>query len=135
FPLFSSKLIVPFIQAVFQGGDPEAVAALSADNMIIMVVLVAVILILPLLFYGRTNKRIVPLYMAGANEGDNLTFVGAMEKDVPVQLRNWYLEGVFKEKLMNRIGIVATCIIFAIVFSFVGAIGFLVLQQTIGGGA
>jgi ech hydrogenase subunit A len=135
FPLFSDKVILPFVESNFLQADPSAIAALSSDNMLIMVVLVAVILILPLLFYGRTSKRILPLYMAGANEGDNLTFRGAMGKDVPVQLRNWYMEGFFNEKLMNRIGIIATCIIFVIVFSFAAFVGYNILLPLLGGGA
>ncbi|MDR0817199.1 MAG: NADH-quinone oxidoreductase subunit L [Clostridiales Family XIII bacterium] len=135
FPLFSDKVIIPFVQSNFQSGDPGAIAALSSDNMVIMVVLVAVILILPLLFYGRTNKRIMPLYMAGANKGDNLTFTGSMGKDVPVSLRNWYLDSFFNEKLMNRIGIITTCTIFAIVFSFAVFVGVAVVTQLTGGGA
>jgi ech hydrogenase subunit A len=135
FPLFSDKVIVPFVQSNFQSGDPAAIAALSSDNMVIMVVLVAVILILPLLFYGRTSKRIMPLYMAGANEGDNLTFRGAMEKDVPVSLRNWYMEGFFNERRMNMIGIIVTCVIFTVVFAFVATVGYMLVQSVLGGGA
>jgi ech hydrogenase subunit A len=103
--------------------------------MLIMVVLVAVILILPLLFYGRTSKRIMPLYMAGANEGDNLTFKGAMDKDVSVSLRNWYMEGFFNERRMNRIGVIVTCGIFAVVFAFVATVGYMLVQSALGGGA
>jgi ech hydrogenase subunit A len=134
FPLFSSSVIVPFITHFFSGLSDASAVALSSDNMIIMVVLAAVILVLPLLFYGRTRKRVVPLYMGGANEGDNLTFVGAMEKDVPVSLRNWYMEGVFGEKLMNRVGLVTTCVIFAVSFSFVGYIAVSVFRYIQGGG-
>jgi ech hydrogenase subunit A len=134
FPLFSDRVIVPFITYFFSGLSEASAVALSSDNMIIMVVLVAVIFVLPLLFYGRTRKRIVPLYMGGANEGDNLTFLGAMNKDVPVSLRNWYMEGVFGEKLMNRIGIVATCVIFAVSFSFVGVIALSAFRYIQGGG-
>jgi ech hydrogenase subunit A len=134
FPLFSGNVIVPFVTQVFSELTDEAAAALSSDNMIIMVVLVAVILVLPLLFYGRTRKRIVPLYMAGANEGDNLTFKGAMQKDVPVALRNWYMEGIFSEPLMNRIGLIATCILFAVSFSYVGALAVSVAKYLQEGG-
>ncbi|MDR0518809.1 MAG: NADH-quinone oxidoreductase subunit L [Clostridiales Family XIII bacterium] len=134
FPLFSGNVIVPFIKNFFTGVSEESILALSGDNMIIMVVLVCVILVLPLLFYGRTRKRIVPLYMGGANEGDNLTFLGAMEKDVPVSLRNWYMEGVFGEKLMNRIGLISTCIIFAISFSFVANLAYQVYRYVQEGG-
>ncbi|MDR1028165.1 MAG: NADH-quinone oxidoreductase subunit L, partial [Clostridiales Family XIII bacterium] len=103
FPLISDKVVLPFLDSAFQGLPDATGLALAGDNMVIMVVMVALILVLPLLFYGRTNKRVVPIYMAGANEGDNLTFKGSMEKDVPVSLRNWYMEGIFKERLMNRI--------------------------------
>jgi ech hydrogenase subunit A len=134
FPLFSGSVIVPYVTNVFNGLSDAAAAALSGDNMIIMVVLVAVVLVLPLLFYGRTRKRVMPLYMGGVNEGDNLTFVGAMDRDVPVSLRNWYMEGVFGEKLMNRVGVVATCIIFAVSFSFAGALSLSVFRYIQGGG-
>jgi ech hydrogenase subunit A len=134
FPLFSDKVVVPFITYYFSGLSEASAVALSGDNMIIMVVLVAVILVLPLLFYGRTRKRVMPLYMGGANEGDNLTFVGAMNKDVPVSLRNWYMEGVFGEKLMNRIGVAATCIIFAVSFSFAGVVALSAFRYIQGGG-
>ncbi|MDR0596146.1 MAG: NADH-quinone oxidoreductase subunit L [Clostridiales Family XIII bacterium] len=135
FPLFSGNVIVPFIKNVFAGMSDAAATALSSSEMVIMVVLVCVILVLPLLFYGRTRKRIVPLYMGGANEGDNLTFRGAMEKDVPVSLRNWYMEGVFGEKLMNRIGLISTCIIFALSFSFVAFIALNMFRYFQEGGA
>jgi ech hydrogenase subunit A len=134
FPLFSDRVIVPFITYFFSGLSEASAIALSSDNMIIMVVLVAVIFVLPLLFYGRTRKRVMPLYMGGANEGDNLTFVGAMNKDVPVSLRNWYLEGVFGERLMNRIGVTATCIIFAVSFSFAGVVALSAFRYIQGGG-
>jgi ech hydrogenase subunit A len=135
FPLFSSSVVVPFITHFFNGVSDATSLALSSDNMILMVVLAAVILVLPLLFYGRTRKRVVPLYMGGVNEGDNLSFKGAMEKEVPVSLRNWYMDGVFGEKLMNRIGIVTTCIIFAVSFSFVGALAISVARYIQSGGA
>jgi ech hydrogenase subunit A len=134
FPLFSDKMVLPYLESAFQGLSGATGAALSSDNMVIMVVMVALVLVLPLLFYGKTNKRIVPIYMAGANEGDNLTFKGAMEKDVPVTLRNWYMESVFKEKLMNRIGIIATCVIFSMTFSYAAAVG-VRLYELITGGA
>jgi len=73
-----------------------------------------------------TNKRIVPVYMAGAGKGDNLTYVGSMQKDTQVVLRNWYMESYFGEVKMNVIGVITTSV--AIVIS----IG-LVLGSMIGG--
>ena len=136
FPLISEKIILPYIGHTFQGGLlVDQSLALTSDSMLIMVSMVALILILPLLLYGRTGKKIVPLYMAGVNKGDNLTFTGAMEKDVPVSLRNWYMEGFFNERLMNRIGIIATCILFSICFSYVGSALVMLFGQLFGGGA
>jgi ech hydrogenase subunit A len=128
FPLVSDKFVVPYLGAAFQGISADTSAALSGDNMLIMVVMVALVLVLPLLFYGRTNKRIMPLYMSGVNKGDNLTFVGSMEQDVTVSLRNWYMEETFPEKLMNKIGIIATCIIFAMTFTYMLSFGILLFQ-------
>jgi ech hydrogenase subunit A len=135
FPLISDKAILPYLSGVFEGGlTAKQSIALSSDNMIIMVILVALIIALPLLFYGHTRKKIVPIYMAGANEGDNLTFHGAMGKDVPVSLRNWYMEGIFREKLMNKVGIIATCIIFAMSMTYVASL-IVLFVESFGGGA
>ncbi|MDR2156726.1 MAG: NADH-quinone oxidoreductase subunit L, partial [Clostridiales Family XIII bacterium] len=133
FPLLSDKVLLPHLTSVFKGLSEETGAALSGDNMVIMVVMVALILVLPLLFYGRTNKRVVPLYMAGAGEGDNLTFRGSMGQEVPVSLRNWYMEGIFREKLLNRIGIIVTCVIFSMTFSYAAAVGVRLYELIAGG--
>jgi hypothetical protein len=102
---------------VFSGIDAERITAtlLNSDDMVIMAVLVAFIVLLPLLFYNRTRKKIVPIYLAGAGLGDDLRYMGAMQKETEFKLRNWYMEGYFNEKRMNLIGIVATCIIFVLI--------------------
>jgi ech hydrogenase subunit A len=134
FPIVSDKMLIPYLSAYFQGLEPSVTSALSSDNMLIMVILVAVILVIPLLFYGRTKKRIVPLYMAGVNKGDNLTFEGSMQQDEPVSLRNWYLEDVFREKLMTTIAVIATCVILVLTLSYQAAIGVQIIQYVMTGG-
>ncbi|MEE0773049.1 MAG: proton-conducting transporter membrane subunit [Anaerovoracaceae bacterium] len=101
FPLISMYMLVPYLEIVF-GGLSSMV--LSADNMIIMVVMIAVMVLLTGLFFGKSNKKIVPIYLAGVNEGDNLTYHGSMGKDVEFKLRNWHMEKYFGEKKMNLIG-------------------------------
>ncbi len=118
FPFFSKSIVVPYLSSAFSGVPETTFEALRMDNMVIMMIMVVLIIILALLFYGRTEKRIVPIYMAGVNKGDNLTYTGAMQKDVPVALRNWYLEEMFPEKRMNRIGAIATYALFAVTFSY-----------------
>lgn len=104
FPLVSMYMLVPYLEVVF-GGLSSMV--LAADNMIIMVIMVAVLVLLTGLFFGKTNKKIVPIYLAGANKGDNLTYQGSMGKDVEFKLRNWHMEKYFGEKKMNLIGGIA----------------------------
>lgn len=104
FPLVSMYMLVPYLEVVF-GGLSSMV--LAADNMVIMVIMVAVLVLLTGLFFGKTNKKIVPIYLAGANKGDNLTYQGSMGKDVEFKLRNWHMEKYFGEKKMNLIGGIA----------------------------
>lgn len=114
FPVMSSFLIVPYLQATFPS---VAALALSSGNMYIMSAMLALVVLLPLLFYGKTNKRIVPIYMAGANLGDDLTFRNSMQQPTAVSLRNWYMEDYFNEKRMNVIGIIATVIVLVAAFA------------------
>ena len=123
FPFYSKGVVVPYLGATFAGTPEATFEALRTDNMFIMMIMVVLIIVLALLFYGRTSGRIVPIYMSGVNEGDNLTYVGAMRKDIPISLRNWYLEGIFPEKTMNRIGIVITSTVLAITFSYLIFLG------------
>lgn len=108
FPIISSEMLVPYLEGVFGGLSSMA---LSSDNMIIMCIMVAVVLLLIVFFFGRTKKRIVPIYLAGANEGDNLRFHGSMDKPVTMTLRNWHMERYFGERKMNIIGCTTSAIV------------------------
>ena len=114
FPVMSTFMIVPYLQTVYTS---VAALALSSGNMYIMSAMLALVVLLPLLFLGKTKSRIVPIYLSGANMGDNLTFKGAMDKDVSVSLKNWYMDGYFGEKKMNIIGVLSTVVILVTTFS------------------
>jgi len=81
--------------------------------------MLALVVLLTTFFFGRTKKKIVPIYMAGVNAGDNLTFRGAMEKDVTVSLRNWYMEKYFGEAKMNAIGGISSAAVIVVIFSII----------------
>ncbi|MDR2355368.1 MAG: NADH-quinone oxidoreductase subunit L [Clostridiales Family XIII bacterium] len=117
FPTYSRYVVVPYISDVFFGADTARITAmlLNSENMTIMAILVAVIVLLPLFFYGNTKKKLVPIYLAGAGLGDDLRYMGSMQKETEFKLRNWYMEGYFDEKRMNLIGVIATCIVFLII--------------------
>jgi len=134
FPFYSRGIVVPYLIGAFQGTSERVFTSLSMDNMVIMIVMVVLIIILALLFYGKTSGRVVPIYMAGVNEGDNLTFVGARQKDIPITLRNWYLKEMFPEESTNRIGNIMVYVVFAIVFSYAAFMGITLYGYVIGGG-
>ena len=119
FPIVSSNAVVPYLEEVFRIGE---FSALSDGNMRIMWAMLALLVLLPMVFFGRTNKKIVPIYLSGANKGDDLTFIGTMEKEVPVSLRNWYMEKYFGEVKMNVIGAVSTTVVIAAVFAIVAGV-------------
>ncbi len=93
--------------------------ALSENNMIIMVIMIAVLILLFAFLFGRTTKKIVPIYMAGVNTGDDLTFINSMEGKTEVSLRNWYMEGYFGEFKMNVIGVITTGIVIVVAIGMV----------------
>jgi len=107
FPFVSTSMIVPYLQKGFSTVDT---LALSSNNMIILCIMVAVIVLLFAFFFGKTKKRIVPIYMSGVSEGDNLKFVNSMQQSQEVSLKNWYMNGYFGEYKMNVIGVIASSV-------------------------
>lgn len=115
FPVVSKFAVVPYIVGVY--GVSSITLALSSQNMAIMCIMLAAVLLLVLMGFGKTEKKIVPIYMAGANMGDDLTFMGSMQKPTEQALRNWYMDRYFGEKKMNAIGLAATVGIIIVVFA------------------
>ena len=90
-------------------------AALSSGNMMIMCIMLAVIILITILFFGNTKKKIVPIYLAGVNQGDNLTFRNSFQGQTAMSLKNWYMEKYFGENKMNWIGCIAAAATIAVV--------------------
>lgn len=109
FPLISEYMVSPYLGSVFSPGG-STIAALGSGNMYILLAMLALVLLLPIPFLGKTKKKIVPNYMCGVNTGDNLSFTGAMNCETQVSLRNWYMESWFGEDRMNKFGLVITII-------------------------
>ena len=100
FPLLSTYMLVPYLEATFGA----AAGIMSSGNMLIMVIMVAVIVLIALFGFGKSKKPQVPIYLAGANTGDNRSYYGSMQQEVQFSLRNWHMEEYFGEKKMNLIG-------------------------------
>ena len=101
FPLISTYMLVPYLEVVFGG---LAGGIMSSGNMTIMVIMIAVLVLLAAMFFGKSKKEKTPIYMAGANTGDNRTYYGSMQQEYEVSLRNWYMDKYFGERKMNIIG-------------------------------
>ena len=109
FPLISTYALVPYLEGAF-GGAVSGI--LSSSNMLIMVIMLAVLVLLAAMFFGKSKKEQVPIYLAGVNTGDNRTYYGSMQKEVEFSLRNWHMESIFGEHKMNVIGdILATAML------------------------
>jgi ech hydrogenase subunit A len=114
FPVLSAFLIVPYLSSIY---SDVGSMALSSGNMYLMVALLGSVILLVIGFFGKSNKRIVPIYMAGANAGDDLSYNGSMGKTVSVSLKNWYMQSYFGEKKMNYIGNISAVVMIVGVFA------------------
>ncbi|MGM9568370.1 MAG: NADH-quinone oxidoreductase subunit L [Clostridia bacterium] len=117
FPVLSSGVVVPYLSGIFM--DVET-SMLASGNIIMMSIMVAILILMIAFFFGKTNKRIVPIYLSGENAGDNRTFRNSLKQPQKAELRNWYMNGYFAEKRMNRVGIISTVIVLAIVAVWIG---------------
>lgn len=130
FPILSSGIVVPYLSGVFS--DIET-GMLSSGNIVIMSLMVATLILIVAFFYGKSNKRIVPIYLSGENVGDNVSFRNSLKQAQPVQLKNWYMNSYFGEKRMNRIGIISTVIILALIALWIGVMAGVIIYYMQGG--
>ncbi len=117
FPLLSGYILVPYLEATFG----SAAGIMSSGNMLIMVIMVAVIVLISLFGFGKSNKPQVPIYLAGANTGDNRSYFGSMQKEVQFSMRNWHMEKYFGESKMNLIGGVLCTVMLVVGIGYVVA--------------
>lgn len=117
FPVLSSSVVVPYLSSVFM--DVET-GMLASGNIIMMSIMVAILILMVAFFFGKTKKKIVPIYLSGENVGDNRTFRNSLKQPQQAELKNWYMNGYFGEKRMNRVGIISTVIVLAIVAVWIG---------------
>ncbi|MDF2801305.1 MAG: NADH/Ubiquinone/plastoquinone [Anaerocolumna sp.] len=101
FPLISKYVLVPYLSETFK---IEAFMPIGSSDIKIMIFMLLMLIVIPISFiplYKQDKRRIVPIYMAGENTGDNESFYSAGGGTRQVELHNWYLKGYFgKDKLM-----------------------------------
>lgn len=100
FLLISKYMVAPYLNGIYH----RMGTVLDPVNFLVMGVMTVLIILLPLGYgRGRKNRKVVT-QLSGANSGDNLSYVGAGERVVPVTLSNWYMEDWFGEKRMQLWG-------------------------------
>lgn len=110
-PFISSAFVEPYLAGVY-GMAPIAI---GFDNMAIMAVIVAFIVVVLFGTLGKAKKKVVPVYMAGITvDSSKRVFKGALGGEREATSRNWYLEGIFGEKRLDKPATIITAAVLAI---------------------
>lgn len=98
-PSLSNSFVEPYLASVY-GLAPSVI---GFDNMVIMGIIVAFIVVALFGTLGKANKKLVPVYMAGVTvNSSKRVFRGSLGGQREATSRNWYLEGIFGEKRLDR---------------------------------
>lgn len=122
FPMISSKVIVPYIQVVFN----NASQVISNDNIIIMMIMLIAIFLVPAvswIFARNSNYKKANRYINGVNAGDQMNYIDSMGEKRRFFLANWYMEDIFGEKkLWNPSIIISILLIVTFMVISVGGV-------------
>ncbi len=117
FPLISQAAVVPYLETVFS----EVTQVIATNDLWIMAIIALVIAVVFLGSSNSTEKRIVPVYMAGAGvDLDARTFKNSFGQPQEASQRNWYLADLFEEKRTSLIGVAVAVTLLLGSFGFVG---------------
>lgn len=115
FPLISTGIVVPYLEGVFGSVS----LAISNGDLWIMAVIALVVAVVMLGFSGKTKKRVVPVYMAGAGiDLDQRTYLDSFGAEVAATQRNWYMDDLFGEKRVIPIGLAVSLTLLAGFFGY-----------------
>jgi ech hydrogenase subunit A len=112
FPLVSHYLVEPFVLEVY-----GITAQLGQDNIIIVFFMFAAVLILPfsMLYFSKKGRQL-PAYMAARPSTPDLHFSGTAGVEKELSLNNYYLEKLFGEAKLMKIGVMACVALIFIMF-------------------
>lgn len=121
FPVISADLVRPILVQMYH---TAALSVISSNDIQIMLLMLCMIVILPigarLLTFGKQNKT-SSAYMAGINEGDDVTFVDSLGQKKEMYLANWYFEDIFGEKKILKPSMaIASAVIIVLMIAAIG---------------
>ncbi len=118
-PFVADMMVDPIVHDLF--GNSTNV--LSMNVLATMALMLVAILFIPLIMWfisknaKRAHRKIVLLYMGGANEGDNRNFTNSFGEKERMSLSNWYMSF---ERLFNPSIIIATVGLIAVFCIVIG---------------
>ncbi|NLI93086.1 MAG: NADH-quinone oxidoreductase subunit L [Peptococcaceae bacterium] len=109
FPLISKYSLEPFIASIYGHAY-----LLDQSNVAILLIMMGLVLVLPLrlLSYGNLNYK--PQYLAGANTSEREKYYGALGLTRDVSMRSFYLNSIFGEDKLFKLGVVSSIILILI---------------------
>ncbi len=120
FPLISIVFVEPYLNVMYgQSG-----ASIGADNLMLMTIIVAFIIVVLFGVLGTSKTKIVAPYMSGITvDSSHRVFRASMGAKREATSRNWYMENIFGEKVLDRPATIITAVIIVVclVFSVVAA--------------
>lgn len=102
FPVFSSKLILPFLDPIY--GFHELI---SQSNIIIMLMMMVLILILPISLWFFKDIKHTEVYLGGVNASKE-NYYGAMHFKRELSMRSFYLNNYFGEARLGKLAVVVS---------------------------
>ncbi len=109
FPLISTYSLEPFIQSIY-----GHTYLLDQSNVAILLIMMGLILVLPLrlLTYGDVTYK--HQYLAGANLSEKEKFYGSLGLTRDVTFKSFYLNNIFGEDKLFKLGVVSSIILIII---------------------
>ena len=121
-PWISFHIVEPIVKTLF-GNAHEVLSMGVLTTMAIM--LISIIFVPAVMFVLTDNARrqYVPIYMSGANKGDNTYFINSFGEPEHLYLRNWYMKPQFgMDKLMGPSTVVAAGVLIVIMTMIIGGV-------------
>ena len=111
FPLISKFSIEPYVYDLY-----GTTFLLAQGNIAILLIMMGIMLVLPLslLTYRDLNYR--DQYLGGANVSEKEKYYGALGATRDVSMRSFYLENIFGEDKLFKLGVVSSIVLIIIMF-------------------
>ncbi|NTU89468.1 MAG: NADH-quinone oxidoreductase subunit L, partial [Actinobacteria bacterium] len=112
FPVISSQIVVPYLEAIPAWGTAISCAAtsstssftaLSQDNLWLVAIISVFVVLILIALPSKMAQKHVPIYLSGvAMDDDDRTFRNSFSKPQEATQSNWYLEGMFGEDKIDN---------------------------------